>query len=143
VSEVYTVPPKPGVKLSKKNAGYVAKGPFGCLHCSWFEEPRSGGVGRCDPVGGPVNRHGCCDFWNDQDAPKNAGKQGCEYVYVPGSGYTCTECKFFDPASRSCSPVEGDIAPEASCNKWMPIEDDDSGDEALALLEIGRLIRIR
>lgn len=117
--EVFTKPPKPGVKLSKKDAGYVDKGPFGCRNCLWFEGGSSP-TSDCDPVGGTVSRNGCCDFWNDKDAPKNKGKAGCEYVFVPPYTYTCSICKFFDAATSTCTPVQGLKNPKGSCNKWMP-----------------------
>lgn len=121
-TEVYTKEPSPNTRLSKANAGYVAKGPFGCNHCTWFNLTAPKGTPNCAVVGSDVNERGCCDYWNEKDAPQGVGKSKAEYVFVPGSNYTCDECKFFDFSSDTCTPVVGDIAPKASCNKWMPLE---------------------
>jgi len=121
-NENYTQPPDPGKKLTKQEAGYVSKGPFGCLHCSWYQQPLKGEIGYCDPVGTAVCRYGCCDYWNDPHAPKNVGKSGAEYVYIGYSEYTCDQCLYFDKVTHTCWPVVGQIDPEGSCNKWMPIK---------------------
>lgn len=118
--EVYTVPPRQGQALTKRLAGYNDDGPFGCKNCSWFERPATGELGACKPVGGPVHRDACCDYWNVKDAPQNQGKAGCEYVYVPEAKYECAECRYFDAAHELCWPVIGHIRPDASCNKWTP-----------------------
>jgi hypothetical protein len=118
--EVYTVPPRPGHPLTKLEAGYIPRGPFSCRTCSHFEHPARGILGKCKPVGGPVEIDACCDYWNDPHAPSGAGKAGCEYVRVPGANYTCAECRYFDPNRSRCWPVLGVIAPQASCNKWTP-----------------------
>lgn len=121
--QVYTVPPKKGDVLTKSEAGYVDKGPFGCKNCSWFEGGDSGS-GKCAVIGGTVSANGCCDEWNEDDAPKDQGKQKAEYVEVKGANYTCGECRFFDANKNTCWPVEGSIDEKASCNKWMPHEED-------------------
>ena len=118
--EVYTRPPVPGKKLSKDAASYVAHGPFGCYLCFWYEQPLEGVIGHCTPVGQPIHRNGCCDYFNDRQAPTGVGKARAEYVYVPYNSYTCKRCTFFDRLSETCWPVEGHIDPDASCNKWMP-----------------------
>lgn len=115
-SEVFTIPPK-GVH-SKADAGYVAKGPFSCKHCDWYEGG-SAATGGCAVIGSDISRNGCCDYWNDQDAPKGIGKKGAEYVYVPGANYTCAECTYFN-GTDGCSPVRGTISPRGSCNFWTP-----------------------
>ncbi len=119
--ENYTVPPQAGVKLSKKDAGYVAAGPFSCAHCRWYEGGKLP-IGRCAPIGRDiVNRDGCCDVWNVADAKPNQGKIQNEYVYVQGATNVCAECSYFDPATFTCWPVDGLISPKASCNKWTPL----------------------
>lgn len=121
LEENYTQPPIPGQQLTKEQAGYVAHGPFGCLHCSWYQQPLKGEIGSCEPVGQAVCRYGCCDYWNDPDAPKSVGKQRAEYVYVAYTNYECRQCAFFDKLLERCWPVEGHIDPVASCNKWQPL----------------------
>lgn len=119
-NEVYTRLPDPGIKLTKEEAGYVARGPFSCATCMHFEKPETGDVGACQPVGGAVSAHGCCNYWNVRNAPHGVGKSGVEYVCVQGSNYTCAQCRFFASRSETCSPVKGRISPVASCDKWMP-----------------------
>lgn len=123
--EMYTRPPRPGEQqLSKRQAGYVAHGPFGCQNCQWFERSQAAGTrGFCKPIGNePIDARACCDFWNVADAPSAVGKAACEYVYIPGADYTCVECIYFDPTRDECWPVVGHISPFASCNKWVPYE---------------------
>jgi hypothetical protein len=143
---VDTVPPKPGEQLTKAQAGYVDHGPFTCGNCSWFKPlpppppspysfydpttiptPTPKAMGDCNVVGYPVARGGCCDYWAGPtgqhevpNTPQNVGMDKCEYVEVEGADYTCAQCIFFDAIRNTCWPVKGPIAPEASCNKWMP-----------------------
>ena len=115
--ENYTVYPRPGApRLTKRDAGYVARGPFGCENCRWYKD------GGCAVTGTSVEARGCCDLWNEPTAPKGVGKERAEYIYVPDSEYTCAECKVYDPSIKMCDYVLGTIAPEASCDKFEPDE---------------------
>lgn len=115
--EVYTRPPAKGDKLTKKEAGYEPSGPFGCRHCFWFT-----GGDWCEILDEKVSPGACCDYWNDKNAPRGgATKEEAEFVHVPGSGYRCDECKFWQ-GHNHCTPVLGWISPGGSCNKWMPQE---------------------
>lgn len=140
-NQVFTKPPKPGVRLTKAEVDYATDGPFGCKNCTVWWGGGSSSVGGCKVIGTDISRNGCCDYWNHKDAPLKVGKSGAEYVEVAGAHYTCDECKFFDPSTLTCPPVIGKIAPKAGCNKWMPITVKETFIPMSRLVDLEQVIR--
>lgn len=46
------------------------------------------------------------------------GPDGAHYVAVSPFSYQCSQCAFYE-GGRSCEIVEGDIAPEGICKRWI------------------------
>lgn len=109
-------------KMSKPDSGYVDNGKgYTCGRCAYFDAKNQ----KCSLVQGEIKAQGCCNFWNDKvveklETPEYTKKEAV-YIEYPNVDYRCDECVFFDPKAKTCTKVEGEISPTASCNLWEPI----------------------
>ena len=110
------------LKISKPESGYVdnEKG-YTCGRCAYFNQEEN----KCALVQGEIKAQGCCNYWDDKAQLKQEGpgytKEEAAYIEFPNVDYRCDECVFFNPKSNTCTKVEGEISPTASCNLWQPI----------------------
>lgn len=54
-------------------------------------------------------------------AANKLSKAASAYQDHPRGEQKCANCQLFEPESRTCKVVEGDIAPEAWCSLWVAI----------------------
>jgi protein-tyrosine-phosphatase len=122
-------------KISKPKSGYVDNGiGYTCGRCEYFNPERE----KCKKVEGTIKSFGCCNFWDGEgkfkEKNKTAEKKALEtdkraltkeeavYVQYPNVDYRCDECAFFNAKAKTCTKVDGEISPTASCNFWQPIK---------------------
>ena len=52
-------------------------------------------------------------------AQAKARKAAVNYQEQPKGGKSCANCRFFQPAKKACSRVEGEISANAWCSLWL------------------------
>lgn len=110
------------LKINKSESGYVDNGKgYTCGRCAYFNSKEN----KCALVQGEIKAQGCCNYWDDKAQLKQEGpgytKEEAAYIEYPNVDYRCDECIFFDPKAKTCTKVEGEISPIASCNLWQPM----------------------
>src|SRR5579864_6921687 len=121
-------------KISKPKSGYVDNGiGYTCGRCEYFNPERE----KCKKVEGTIKSFGCCNFWDGEGKFKEKNKtaekaletdkraltkEEAVYVQYPNVDYRCDECAFFNAEAKTCTKVDGEISPTASCNFWQPIK---------------------
>jgi len=51
-------------------------------------------------------------------AAKKSPKKLVKYQTSPKNGHHCSQCTFFQPASKTCKVVAGSIDPNGWCLRW-------------------------